>query len=88
MGLGILASRSRRVTDAMFIAAAEALKETSPALKDRTASLLPSLTIIRDVSRKIAHAVALAAIADGVADSITEAEIDQQIEETMWHPEY
>lgn len=88
MGLGILASRSRRVTDAMFIAAAEALKETSPALQDRTASLLPSLTIIRDVSRKIAHAVALAAIADGVADSITEAEIDQRIEETMWHPEY
>lgn len=88
MGLGILASRARRVTDGMFIAAAEALKETSPALKDRTASLLPSLTIIRDVSRKIGHAVALAAIADGVADSITDAEIDQRIEETMWHPEY
>lgn len=88
MGLGILASRARRVTDAMFIAAAEALKETSPALKDRTASLLPSLTIIRDVSRKIGHAVALAAIADGVADSMTDVEIDQRIEETMWHPEY
>ncbi|WP_417390897.1 NAD-dependent malic enzyme [Gimesia sp.] len=88
MGLGILASRARRVTDAMFIAAAGALKDTSPALSDRTASLLPSLTIIRDVSRKIAHAVALAAIADGVADTITEKEIDQRIEETMWHPEY
>ncbi len=88
MGLGIRASRARRVTDSMFMAAAFALKEASPALKDPTASLLPSLTIIRDVGREIARAVAKAAIEAGVADSITEAEIDERIEETMWKPEY
>ncbi|QDT44997.1 NAD-dependent malic enzyme [Gimesia alba] len=88
MGLGILASRARRVTDSMFMAAAFALKETSPALKDPTASLLPSLTTIREVGRKIARAVAAAAIEAGVADSITAEEIDQRIEETMWTPEY
>ncbi|MBN68313.1 MAG: NAD-dependent malic enzyme [Gimesia sp.] len=88
MGLGIRASRARRVTDSMFMAAAFALKEASPALKDPTASLLPSLTIIRDVGRSIARAVAQAAIDAEVADSLTAEEIDQRIEETMWKPEY
>ncbi|QDU52817.1 NAD-dependent malic enzyme [Gimesia panareensis] len=88
MGLGIRASRARRVTDSMFMAAAFALKEASPALKDPTASLLPSLTIIRDVGREIARAVAKAAIEAGVADSLADAEIDERIEETMWKPEY
>jgi malate dehydrogenase (oxaloacetate-decarboxylating) len=88
MGLGIRASRARRVTDSMFMAAAFALKEASPALKDPTASLLPSLTIIRDVGRSIARAVAQAAIDAEVADSMTAEEIDQRIEETMWKPEY
>ena len=72
----------------MFMAAAFALKEASPALKDPTASLLPSLTIIRDVGRSIARAVAQAAIDAEVADSMTAEEIDQRIEETMWKPEY
>ncbi|QDV20760.1 NAD-dependent malic enzyme [Gimesia panareensis] len=88
MGLGIRASRARRVTDSMFMAAAFALKEASPALKDPTASLLPSLTIIRDVGREIARAVAKAAIEAGVADSLADAEIDERIEETIWKPEY
>lgn len=88
MGLGIRASRARRVTDSMFMAAAFALKEASPALKDPTASLLPSLTIIREVGRSIARAVAQAAIEAEVADSLTAEEIDQRIEETMWKPEY
>ncbi|MCH9655429.1 MAG: NAD-dependent malic enzyme [Planctomycetes bacterium] len=88
MGLGILASRARRVTDSMFMAAAMALKETSPALKDPNASLLPSLTTIREVGRHIASAVASAAIEAGVADSLSPEEIDQRIEQTMWKPEY
>jgi len=88
MGLGILASQARRVTDSMFMAAAMALKETSPALKDPNASLLPSLTTIREVGRRIARAVAAAAIEAGVADSLSPEEIDQRIEQTMWKPEY
>ena len=88
MGLGIRASRARRVTDSMFMAAAFALKEASPALKNPTASLLPSLTIIREVGRSIARAVVQAAIEAEVADFMTAEEIDQRIEETMWKPEY
>ena len=43
MGLGVVASGARRVTEAMMLAAARALGANSPALKDPAASLLPAL---------------------------------------------
>src|SRR5208283_1093707 len=57
MGLGVVASGARRVTDAMMLAAARALAGNSPALKDSSASLLPPLTGIRRVAAQIAIAV-------------------------------
>jgi malate dehydrogenase (oxaloacetate-decarboxylating) len=57
MGLGIVASGARRVTDAMMQAAARALAAHSPALKDPSASLLSSLKDSRRVARDIAVAV-------------------------------
>jgi malate dehydrogenase (oxaloacetate-decarboxylating) len=88
MGLGVLASRARRVTEGMFNVAAVALQDTSPALSDATASLLPPLTDIRRVARHIAKAVAVQAIKDGVADALSSDELDQRINETMWTPQY
>src|SRR6201994_1355311 len=57
MGLGVVASGARRVTDAMMLAAARTLGEHSPALKDPSGSLLPPLTAIRHVAAEIAVAV-------------------------------
>lgn len=88
MGLGILASGARRVSDEMFMAAANALKESSPALSDPTASLLPPLENIREVARHIALAVGRAAQAQGLADKTTEDELQQRVAQTMWTPEY
>ena len=88
MGLGILAVEARRVTDGMFMAAAIALKETSPALKDPNASLLPPLDKIREVTRQIAVAVAQEAQSEGVAEKISPQELDKRIDKTMWTPEY
>src|SRR5260370_21464199 len=61
MGLGLVASRARRVTNAMMLAAARTLGANSPALKDSSASLLPRLTDIRRVAAEIAIGVGLAA---------------------------
>ena len=88
MGLGILAVDARRVTDAMFMAAAEALSNCSPAINDPQASLLPSLEDIGTVSRTIAVAVATQAQADGVAEQIPEEMMRQKIEDTFWEPCY
>jgi len=88
MGLGILAVGVRRVTDAMFMAAAEALVDVSPATKQHGASLLPSLKDIRSVARHIATAVAKQAQADGVGDPMSDDELEAALDRTMWAPEY
>lgn len=88
MGLGILATGASRVTDGMFMAAAEALAELSPAIADHTASLLPDVGDIREVSRKIALAVALQAQADGVAPATSRDKTLAAIEAAHWTPDY
>jgi malate dehydrogenase (oxaloacetate-decarboxylating) len=88
MGLGIVASGTRRVTDAMMQAAARALAANSPALKDPSASLLSPLKDSRRVARDIAVAVGLQAQKDGVAPKLTEDELRRRVCETQWTPTY
>jgi malate dehydrogenase (oxaloacetate-decarboxylating) len=88
MGLGVVASGARRVTDAMMLAAARALAENSPALKDSSASLLPALTDIRRVAAQIAVAVGIQAQKDSVAPKLAEEELRQRVKATQWTPAY
>jgi len=88
VGLGVLASNARRVTDEMFVAAARALAEFSPALKDDTASLFPSLEEVRKISRRVALAVATEAERAGLAELTTGEEMKRRIDEKMWVPRY
>src|SRR6201984_1055760 len=88
MGLAVIASGARRVTDAMMQAAARALAANSPALKDPSASLLSSLKDSRRVARDIAVAVGLQAQKDGVAPKVTEDELRRRVFETQWTPAY
>jgi malate dehydrogenase (oxaloacetate-decarboxylating) len=88
MGLGIIASGTRRVTDGMMQAAARALAANSPALKDPSASLLSSLKDSRRIARDIAVAVGLQAQKDGVAPKLTEDELRRRVFETQWTPAY
>ena len=52
LGLGVLAAGAKRVSDAMFMAAARALADCSPASHDPAGSLLPPLSESRRVSRR------------------------------------
>src|SRR5882724_2010102 len=88
MGLGIIASGTRRVTDAMMQAVARALAANSPALKDPSASLLSSLKDSRRVARDIAVAVGIQAQKDGAAPKLTEDELRRRVFETQWTPAY
>ena len=88
MGLGVVASGARRVTEAMMLSAARALGANSPALKEPAASLLPALTDIRRVAAEIAFAVGIEAQKDGVAPQVSEDELRRQIAQTQWTPGY
>jgi malate dehydrogenase (oxaloacetate-decarboxylating) len=88
MGLGIVASGARRVTDAMMLAAARALAGNSPALKDPSASLLPALTDIRRVAAQIAVAVGMEAQKDNLAPKLPENELRQRVTAAQWTPAY
>jgi malate dehydrogenase (oxaloacetate-decarboxylating) len=88
VGLGVIASRARRVTDAMFVAAARALSELSPARRDPSQALLPPLSEVRDVAKRVAVAVALQAQRDGLAEAMSQDELLRRIDSTMWIPDY
>ena len=88
MGLGVVASGARRVTEPMMLAAARALGANSPALKDPSASLLPPLPDIRRVAADIAVAVGIEAQRDGVAPKLSEDELRRRVQETQWTPTY
>jgi malate dehydrogenase (oxaloacetate-decarboxylating) len=88
VGLGVIAAQARRVTDAMFMAAARALPALSPALRDPAAPLLPPVTELRRVAVAVALAVARQAQADGVADPCGEEILERRIRAQVWEPEY
>ncbi len=88
VGLGLIAAGARRVTDAMFMAAARALADLSPTRTDKTAPLLPPVGQLRDVAQAVALAVARQAQADGVAEPCGEAELAARIRARVWEPKY
>jgi len=88
VGLGVIAAQARRVTDAMFIAAARTLSELAPVRRDPSLALVPPLPEVRDVAKRVAVAVAVQAQRDGVADELPDDELLRRIDATMWTPEY
>ena len=88
VGLGVLVSRAHKVTDSMFLAAAEQLAaEVSPE-RLATGSLFPRVSELRRVSARIAEAVVRAARQDGVGEPIPDREIGEAVAAAMWQPTY
>ena len=87
VGLGVIASGARRVTDAMFSAAARVLSEFAPAVDDPDAPLFPPLEAVRAVSRQVAVAVAAQALRSGLT-SPNGVSIERAVANKMWVPRY
>ena len=61
----------------------------SPARRDPSQALLPPLSEVRDVAKRVAVAVAMQAQRDGLADAaLSQDELLRRIEATMWTPSY
>jgi malate dehydrogenase (oxaloacetate-decarboxylating) len=88
MGLALLATQARRVTDTMFLAAAHALAAQSPAVTDPSAPLLPALTSLRQAAVEIAFAAAEQAQRDGLAPHTTPEALRNAITSAQWTPQY
>jgi malate dehydrogenase (oxaloacetate-decarboxylating) len=88
IGLGAIAVKAKRISDAMFLAAARTIAELSPAKRDPNANLLPPLVEIRDVTFRVAHAVAKEAVAEGIAEALNDDAIVAAIKAVVWEPVY
>jgi malate dehydrogenase (oxaloacetate-decarboxylating) len=88
MGLALCACPARRVTDSMFLAAARALAEQSPATSDSSAPLLPALTSIRRAAIEIAFAIAQQALREGLSAPMSSESLRDAIVSSQWSPRY
>jgi malate dehydrogenase (oxaloacetate-decarboxylating)(NADP+) len=88
VGLGVIASGASRVTDEMFMAAANALAAGVGEDDLRQGSLYPPLKNIRDVSAHIAAAVATVAYRRGLSRRPEPADVLGFVKSQMYEPKY
>ena len=87
VGLGVLVSEAREVTDGMFAAAADALAEQLPEEDLQAGCLFPRIASLRAVTAQVAEAVVRQAVSDGVARNAPESPADA-VAAAMWDPAY
>jgi len=86
IGLGVIASKSKVITDDMFMKAAHTLAHLVTESDLAQGSLYPALPRIREVSAQIAAAIAGAALESGIAGRVMAASVLPEIEAQMYQP--
>jgi malate dehydrogenase (oxaloacetate-decarboxylating) len=88
VGLGVMVSAAREVTDTMFLAAADALAGTVTPSRLRLSALYPPIAELRRVSKQVAMAVVREARDSGMGRFFREDQIEAAVDSAMWFPEY
>ena len=88
VGLGVIASGARRVTNEMFLAAARSLARQTSKADLEQGSLYPPLGSIREVSARIAAAVAEIAFREKLATVAKPADVLAWVKSRMYQPGY
>lgn len=88
VGLGVLASGARRVTERMFDVAARTLSGLVPDELLATGCVYPPLGRIRAVSAAIGTAVAQVAYDDALATDPAPSDLAAHVRSLMWNPVY
>ena len=98
IGLAVVASEARRVTDKMMVAAASALGNfqdakgrndgDAAAAAGTESLLLPPIENMRDLAIHVAIKVAFQAQQDGVGPEMSEQKVSDQVKRKFWIPEY
>jgi len=87
-GLAVIAGKLTRISDEMLIVASEVLAASAPIVQTGEGSLLPAITDIAELSKKIAFAIIKVGQQQGVAQQLNDDEITAEIERQFWQPEY
>jgi malate dehydrogenase (oxaloacetate-decarboxylating) len=88
IGLGVVATQAKHISDDMLWAATEAVSKYSPVNQDKMAPLLPKLSEAKMVSMHVALAVAEQACKEGVTQIADNANLKEIIRRTIWEPKY
>ncbi|MBM3907237.1 MAG: NAD-dependent malic enzyme [Gemmatimonadetes bacterium] len=88
VGLGVIASSARHVTEEMFFVAAKTLASLVTEDDLKTGCLYPDLQRIREVSSHIAAAVVENAIETGLAGIPRPRDLLAHVRRHMWEPKY
>lgn len=88
VGLGVLVSQARQVTDSMFLQAARTLADMAEPSDLEQGRLYPSFKRIREVSARIAAAVCKIAHDEGLAQAPYPADILADVKSRMYEPIY
>ncbi len=88
VGLGVLATSAKYVTDEMFLAAARTLSQIVSYADIWQARIYPPLTSIREVSLAIAIEVAEVAYKQGLARKSRPDDLESYIKKLMYYPDY
>ena len=87
-GLAVIAGKLSRISDEMLIVASEVLAAAAPIVRAGEGSLLPPLTEITELSKKMAFAIVKVGQQQGVAIEISDQALTEEIEQNFWLPEY
>lgn len=88
VGLGVVVSGARHVTDEMFEAAARTLADQVTEADMAAGRIYPTLNRIREVSAAIAEAVARIAYREGLATQPEPEDLARHIRDFMYEPDY
>ncbi len=86
VGLGTIVSRATKVTDGMFLAAAQTLAGCVSDELRAMSCVYPSIREVRSCSMAVARAVAKRAVSDGVAEP--RDDLEAAIAAAVWEPDY
>jgi malate dehydrogenase (oxaloacetate-decarboxylating)(NADP+) len=88
VGLGVIATRARRVTDAMLAAAAAALAGDVSEADLESGCIFPPLSRVRETSLSVARAVARVAFDQSLAGIPEPEDLESFLREEMYKPVY
>ena len=88
LGLGVIISKPKKVSNAMIVTAAKTLSSCSPMRKNKDNPMLPNFNKVEKIQFKIAIAVANQARKEGLSTVSDKIDFSKEIYNHIWEAKY